>query len=89
VPTPISHYKIAMPEFTLTDDVEAVLVAVQRAGEADVYDLAQAVGVGPRAVQEHLRSLDRAGLVIVSERGDQIWCTPAGDDHARSVQQRR
>jgi len=78
-----------MPEFRLTDAAEDVLLAVQQAGEADVYELAQAVGTGPRAVQEHIRSLDRAGLVIVSERGDQIRCTPAGEDHARRRQQRR
>lgn len=78
-----------MPEFSLTDDAEAVLLAVQQAGEADVYDLAQAVGAGPRAVQEQIRSLDSAGLVIVSERGDQIRCTPAGEDHARHLKQRR
>ncbi len=77
-----------MPEFSLTDAAEAVLLAVHQAGEADVYDLSQAVGAGPRAVQESLRLLDRAGLVIVSERGDQIRCTPAGEDHTRCLQQR-
>jgi Mn-dependent DtxR family transcriptional regulator len=76
-----------MPESSLTDAAEAVLLAVQQAGEADVYDLAQSVGSGPRAVQEHVRSLDRAGLVIVSERGDQIRCTPAGEEYARRLQQ--
>lgn len=74
---------------TLTDDAEAVLLAIHDAGEADIYDLAGAVGAGPKAVQESVRELDQAKLVIVSERGDRMRCTPAGEDHARALKQQR
>jgi len=73
---------------TLTDNAEAVLLALHDAGEADIYDLAGSVGAGPKAIQECVRELDRAKLVVVSERGDRMRCTPAGDDHARALNER-
>lgn len=69
----------------LSPGARRVLQAIFEEGEADVYDLAQSAGTGPRTVQEHLRDLDRHQLVVVSERGDRIRCTPAGKDLARSL----
>jgi len=82
----LSRQPVSMPDFPLRDDAQDVLVAVHQAGDADVYDLAAAVGAGPRQVQDLVRELDGAGLVVVSERGDRIACTPAGEDHARRLQ---
>jgi DNA-binding Lrp family transcriptional regulator len=46
----------------LSDTETRVLQAVHTEGSADLYDLAQAIGVGPRAVQEAVRTLaDRRG----------------------------
>jgi Mn-dependent DtxR family transcriptional regulator len=78
-----------MSDIEISEPAEAVLLAVHDAGEVDVYDLASAVGTGPRQVQERVRELDAAKLVVVSERGDRIVCTPAGDDYARQLQERR
>lgn len=78
-----------MSDIEISEQAEAVLLAVHDAGDVDVYDLASAVGAGPRQVQERVRELAGAELVIVSERGDRIVCTPAGDDYARRLQQRR
>ncbi|PEN13542.1 hypothetical protein CRI94_09525 [Longibacter salinarum] len=75
-----------MSDFDLTDAAKSILLAVHDAGDVDIYDLASSVGVGPRQVQERVRELDRAGLVVVSERGDRIVCTPAGDEQARRFQ---
>ena len=61
-----------------------VLRAVQPEGTADLYDLAQAVGAGPRAVQEAVQRLTRHDLVHVS--GRHVRCTTAGD---RWVRQRK
>ncbi len=70
-------------------DVEAsVLQAVHAEGSADLYDLARAVGTGPRTVQEAVRCLDDHRLVLVTDRGRQVRCTPAGDDVVRAMQSR-
>lgn len=69
---------------SLSDTEAAVLQAVHADGTVDLYDLAQALGTGPRVVQEAVRSLAHDNLVIVSEQGRRVSCTPAGDDVARS-----
>ena len=73
-----------MPD--LSDTEIAVLQSVHAEGSADLYDLAQAVGAGPRAVQEAARALADHRLVLVTDRGRQVRCTPAGDDVARALQ---
>ena len=68
-------------------DVEAdVLQAVHAEGSADLYDLARTVGTGPRTVQEAVRRLDDNRLVLVTDRGREVRCTPAGDDLVREMQ---
>ena len=67
----------------LSDTEADVLRAVQAEGAADLYDLAQAVGTGPKAVQEAVRTLADHRLVLVTDRGRQVRCTPAGDDLVR------
>ena len=69
----------------LSDFEAEVLRAVQAEGSVDIYDLAQAVGTGPRAVQEAVGALDEHRLVLVTDRGRQVRCTPAGDDLARKM----
>jgi predicted transcriptional regulator len=69
----------------LSDTEADVLRAVHAEGSADLYDLAQAVGTGPRAVQAAARTLADHRLVIVTDRGRQVRCTPAGDDVARAL----
>ena len=69
---------------SLSDTEAAVLQTVHAEGTADLYDLAQAVGTGPRAVQEAVQSLVHKNLVIVSEQGRRVSCTPAGDEVART-----
>jgi len=65
-------------------DLEAtVLRAVHAEGSADLYALAQAAETGPRTVQEAVRNLAREDLVIVSDRGSTVHCTPMGEDAAR------
>lgn len=70
----------------LSETETAVLQTVHAEGTVDLYDLAQAVGTGPRSVQEAVRSLSQDRLVIVSERGRRVSCTPAGEDRARNQQ---
>lgn len=60
-----------------------VLRAVHAEGRTDVYALAQAVGTGPRTVQETVQGLARKGLVLVSDRGSTVRCTPDGEEVAR------
>lgn len=72
----------------LSDAEASVLQAVHAEGSADLYDLARAVGTGPRAVQEAVRRLDDHRLVLVTDRGRQVRCTPAGTDLAREMQSR-
>jgi Mn-dependent DtxR family transcriptional regulator len=67
-----------------SDMETAVLQTVHAEGPVDLYDLAQAVGTGPRSVQEAVRSLSQDRLVIVSEQGRRVSCTPAGEDLARN-----
>ncbi len=72
----------------LSDLEAAVLQAVHAQGTADLYDLAQAVGTGPRTVQDAVRRLSQHRLVFVSDRGRQVRCTPAGSDLAREHRSR-
>ncbi|MFP4228358.1 MAG: Lrp/AsnC family transcriptional regulator [Salinivenus sp.] len=71
---------------SLSETEAAVLQAVHAEGSADLYDLARAVGTGPRAVQDAVQSLSRATLVVVSEQGRRVACTPAGEERARAMQ---
>ncbi len=71
---------------SLSDTEAAVLQTVHAEGTVDLYDLAQAVGTGPRAVQEAIRALADDHLVVVSDQGRRVSCTPAGDDRARTQQ---
>jgi len=66
----------------LSDTEAAVLRTVQAQDVADLYDLAQAVGTGPRAVQDTVRRLSRHDLVHVS--GRHVRCTAAGDQWVRA-----
>lgn len=61
-----------------------VLCAVHAKGPADLYALAQAVGTGPRTVQEAVQGLSRKGLVLVSDHGSTVRCTPDGEEVARA-----
>ena len=72
----------------LSDAEAQVLRAVQTEGSVDLYALARAVGTGPRAVQEAVRTLADYRLVLVTDRGRQVRCTPAGDDLVREMQAR-
>lgn len=72
----------------LSDMEAAVLQAVHAEGNADLYALAQAVGTGPRTVQDAVRRLATHRLVFVSDRGRQVRCTPAGSDLAREYRSR-
>jgi Mn-dependent DtxR family transcriptional regulator len=62
----------------------AVLRTVHAEGPADLYALAQAVGTGPRSVQEAVQGLSQKGLVLVSDRGSTVRCTPDGEEVARA-----
>lgn len=73
----------------LSDAEATVLQLVHAEGSVDLYDLARAVGTGPRTVQETVRDLSQKRLVIVSDRGVRVHCTPAGEDLARAYQARR
>lgn len=61
-----------------------VLRVVHAEGPADLYALAQAVGTGPRTVQEAVQGLSRKGLVLASDRGSTVRCTPNGEEVARA-----
>ncbi len=65
-----------------------VLQAVHAAGSADLYDLARAVGTGPRSVQKAVQRLSDERLVIVAERGVEVHCTPAGVDLSQELSAR-
>lgn len=71
----------------LSDTESAVLQAVHAEGSVDLYTLARAVGTGPRAVQEAVQALSAENLVIVSDRGVQVHCTPVGEEVARAEQE--
>ncbi|MEF8817665.1 MAG: Lrp/AsnC family transcriptional regulator [Salinibacter sp.] len=66
----------------LSDADAALLRTIQTESTADLYDLAQAVGTGPRSVQEALRRLAQHDLVHVS--GRHVRCTNAGDQWVRA-----
>ncbi|WP_263785685.1 helix-turn-helix domain-containing protein [Salinibacter grassmerensis] len=66
----------------LSDTEADVLQAVQSEDTADLYDLARAVGVGPRAVQDAVRRLARHDFVHAS--GRHVRCTNAGDQWVRT-----
>lgn len=68
----------------LTDTEAEVLRAVRAQEGADLYDLAQAVGTGPRAVQEAVQRLAQHDLVHVS--GRHVRCTGSGDQWVRRHQ---
>ncbi|MFB6230578.1 MAG: helix-turn-helix domain-containing protein [Salinibacter sp.] len=72
-----------MPSADLSDTESRVLRAVHAKEGADLYDLARAVGTGPRTVQEAVRRLARDDLVHVSERGAHVQCTRSGDRWVR------
>lgn len=63
-----------------------VLRAVHAQEGADLYDLSNSVGTGPRTVQEALRQLAQDDLVHVSQRGFQVQCTRQGDEWVRDHQ---
>lgn len=63
-----------------------VLRAVHAQEGADLYDLAQTVGSGPRTVQEAIRQLAQNNLVHVSERGFRVQCTHRGNEWVRNHQ---
>lgn len=75
-----------MSASTLTNVQEQVLRSVHAQEGADLYDLAQAVGTGPRTVQEAVRQLAEDDLVYVSDRGVRVHCTRAGDRWVRNHQ---
>lgn len=70
---------------SLSETEAAVLKTVHAEGSTDLYDLAQAVGTGPRTVQEAVQSLSRENLVVVSDQGRRVACTPAGTHRARAL----
>lgn len=70
-----------------TETERVCLVVLREKGAADLYALAQAVGVGPRVAEEALQRLCRDGLVEASGRGASFHCTRAGERLARSVQE--
>ena len=72
----------------LTETEAALLRTLQAQETADLYDLAQAVGTGPRAVQEAVQSLSQKNLVLVVENGMEVYCTPDGEEVARAEQNR-
>ena len=58
-----------------------VLRAVHAQETVDLYDLSQAVGAGPRAVQEAVQRL--AGHDFVHVSGRHVRCTRSGDQWVR------
>lgn len=75
-----------MSASALTNVQEQVLRATHAQEGANLYDLAQAVGTGPRTVQEAVRQLAKDDLVHVSDRGIRVRCTRAGDRWVRNHQ---
>ncbi|MFB6099175.1 MAG: Lrp/AsnC family transcriptional regulator [Salinibacter sp.] len=73
-----------MSDAALTDTEATVLRAVHAQETADLYDLSQQVGAGPRAVQEAVRRLAQHDLVHVS--GRYVRCTRTGDRWVRQHQ---
>lgn len=70
-------------------DVEVnALQAVHAERNVDIYDLAQAVGIGPKTATDAVQILAEHRLVIVTDRGRHVRCTPAGDEVARGLQPR-
>lgn len=72
----------------LSDQEANVLQAVHAEGSVDLYDLAQVVGAGPRAVQKAVGTLADHRLVLVTDRGREVRCTPAGTDVAHALRSR-
>jgi len=66
-----------MPAPDLSEREETLLRAIREEGIVDLYDLAQGVGTGPRAVQEAVQYLVQHDLVHVS--GRRARCTERGD----------
>ena len=66
-------------------DLEASLLRViHEEGLVDLYDLAQAVGAGPRAVQKAVGTLAEDGLVYVTDRS--VRCSREGEALVRGRQ---
>jgi len=80
-----------MGRMDLSDTELELLRLLQDEGSADLYALANAAGMGPRAVQEALQRLTRDGLVDASDRGASFRCTNDGQqavlDHEASPPQ--
>lgn len=72
-----------MASSDLSETEAAVLQAAHAEGSIGLYELARAVGTGPRTVQEAVQDLARKNLVHVSQRGRRVQCTRAGDRLAR------
>mgnify|MGYP006284113341 CR=1 FL=1 len=70
-----------MADADLSDTEATVLRAVQSQETADLYDLSQLVGAGPRAAQEAVQRLAEHDFVHVS--GRHVRCTRAGDEWIR------
>jgi predicted transcriptional regulator len=73
-----------MPQPDLPDTEETVLRAVHANDGSDLYDLSQAIGTGPRAVQEAVQGLAQKDFVHVS--GRRVRCTKTGDRWMRQHQ---
>ena len=69
----------------LTDTEAKTLRAVHAQEGADLYDLAQAVDTGPRAVQKTVQRLAQHDLVHVS--GRHVRCTRTGDRWLRQYKE--
>lgn len=65
-----------MPQPDLTETEAAVLRTVHAHDATDLYDLSQAVGTGPRAVQEAVQGLAQRDFVHVA--GRRVRCTKTG-----------
>jgi Mn-dependent DtxR family transcriptional regulator len=70
-----------MADVDLSDTEARVLRAVQDQETADLYDLSQRLGAGPRTVQESVRRLAQHDFVHVS--GRHVRCTREGDRWVR------
>ena len=70
-----------MADIDLTDTQATVLRALQAQETADMYDLSQQTGAGPRAVQEAVQRLAQHDLAHVT--GRHVRCTRAGDRWVR------
>ena len=70
-----------MADVDLTDTEASVLRALASQETADLYDLSQGIGAGPRAVQEAVQRLAQHDFVHVS--GRHVRCTRTGTEWIR------